>query len=140
MVVDLVSSDRGDTDDVCRAPRCQRTEPSIAVFARCRSSGQRGGMNGRRTIGEMGAVFGLVVIVALVAAVSWGQNPGPPLIAWALSSAVPLLGLIPRFGDVQIDSSAAAVPAGVLYWETSEHQLSRIAGTCASSSCSVSGW
>lgn len=63
-------------------------------------------MNGRRTIGEDGLVFGLVVIVALVAAVVVGTvlghryRVGPPVLLILSGS---LLGLIPRFGDVQID-------------------------------------
>lgn len=80
-------------------------------------------MNGRRTIGEDGLVFGLVVIVALVAAVVVGTvlghryRVGPPVLLILSGS---LLGLIPRFGDVQIDGEVVLLlflPA-ILYWES----------------------
>lgn len=80
-------------------------------------------MNGRRTIGEDGLVFGLFVIVALVAAVVVGTvlghryRVGPPVLLILSGS---LLGLIPRFGDVQIDGEVVLLlflPA-ILYWES----------------------
>lgn len=68
-------------------------------------------------------MFGLVVIVALVAAVVVGTvlghryRVGPPVLL-ILSGSV--LGLIPRFGDVQIDGEVVLLlflPA-ILYWES----------------------
>lgn len=68
-------------------------------------------------------MFGLVVIVALVAAVVVGTvlghryRVGPPVLLILSGS---LLGLIPRFGDVQIDGEVVLLlflPA-ILYWES----------------------
>ncbi|OSC37657.1 Na+/H+ antiporter [Mycobacterium decipiens] len=68
-------------------------------------------------------MFGLVVIVALVATVVVGTvlghryRVGPPVLLVALGA---LLGLIPRFGDVQIDGEIVLLlflPA-ILYWES----------------------
>ncbi|WP_373209029.1 cation:proton antiporter domain-containing protein, partial [Mycobacterium marinum] len=68
-------------------------------------------------------MFGLVVIVALVATVVIGTvlgrryRVGPPVLLILLGA---LLGLVPRFGDVQIDGEIVLLlflPA-ILYWES----------------------
>ncbi|BAV41080.1 Na+/H+ antiporter [Mycobacterium ulcerans] len=68
-------------------------------------------------------MFGLVVIVALVATVVIGAvlgrryRVGPPVLLILLGA---LLGLVPRFGDVQIDGEIVLLlflPA-ILYWES----------------------
>jgi monovalent cation/hydrogen antiporter len=68
-------------------------------------------------------MFGLVVVVALVAAVVLGTvlgrhyRVGPPVLLIALGA---LLGLIPRFGGIRLDGEVVLLiflPA-ILYWES----------------------